>query len=153
LVQVFYWTHLLFVPFWVLLILHIDQGKFWMWIVVPGTIFAIELIIRFSQRLAGKGKTFISSVALLPSRVTHLNIKRPKDFDFQPGDYVFVNIPTIATSEWHPFTISSAPEEPGKEKNTLLKRRALFIGQSTCRLHFAPHSWSWRVDQQTLRTF
>jgi NADPH oxidase 5 len=113
-VQVFYWTHLLFVPFWVLLILHIDHGEFWVWIVGPGTIFAIELMIRFSQRLAGKGKTFISSAALLPSRVTHLLIKKPKDFDFQPGDYVFVNIPTIASSEWHPFTISSAPEEPGK---------------------------------------
>jgi NADPH oxidase 5 len=33
---------------------------------------------------------------------------------FRPGDYVFVNIPTIAKYEWHPFTLSSAPEEAGK---------------------------------------
>ena len=28
-----------------------------------------------------------------------------------PGDWVFVKIPAIAKSEWHPFTISSAPEQ------------------------------------------
>lgn len=38
-------------------------------------------------------------------------IKRPIHFDFHPGDYIFVNIPAIAKYEWHPFTISSAPEQ------------------------------------------
>ena len=38
-------------------------------------------------------------------------IKRPPHFTFEPGDYIFVNIPVIATFEWHPFTISSAPEQ------------------------------------------
>ena len=57
------------------------------------------------------GKTYISSGILLPSRVTHLVIKRPPHFCFRPGDYVFVNIPSIAKYEWHPFTLSSAPEQ------------------------------------------
>lgn len=38
-------------------------------------------------------------------------IKRPPHFHFRPGDYVFVNIPAIAKYEWHPFTLSSAPEQ------------------------------------------
>ena len=38
-------------------------------------------------------------------------VKKPLHFDFHPGDYVFVNIPIIARYEWHPFTISSAPEQ------------------------------------------
>lgn len=38
-------------------------------------------------------------------------IKRPPHFAFKPGDYIFINIPAIATFEWHPFTISSAPEQ------------------------------------------
>ncbi|KAH9636070.1 hypothetical protein HF086_016944, partial [Spodoptera exigua] len=58
-----------------------------------------------------RGKTYISSGILLPSRVTHLVVKRPPLFHFHAGDYVFVNIPAIATYEWHPFTISSAPEQ------------------------------------------
>ena len=40
-----------------------------------------------------------------------LVIKRPPHFAFKPGDYIFVNIPAIATFEWHPYTISSAPEQ------------------------------------------
>lgn len=60
-----------------------------------------------------RGKTYISSGLLLPSKVTHLVIKRPSHFHFHPGDYVFVNIPVIARFEWHPFTISSAPEQEG----------------------------------------
>lgn len=58
-----------------------------------------------------RGKTYISSGILLPSRVTHLVIKRPPLFDYHAGDYVFINIPAIATYEWHPFTISSAPDQ------------------------------------------
>lgn len=38
-------------------------------------------------------------------------IKRPPNFHYKPGDYVLVNIPKIAKYEWHPFTISSSPEQ------------------------------------------
>ncbi|NXR43098.1 NOX5 oxidase, partial [Zosterops hypoxanthus] len=44
-------------------------------------------------------------------QVTHLVIQRPKSFCFQPGDYVYLNVPAIAAYEWHPFSISSAPEQ------------------------------------------
>ena len=44
----------------------------------------------------------------------HLVISRPKGLRFNAGDYMFVNIPTIAQYEWHPFTISSSSEQ----KNT-----------------------------------
>lgn len=53
----------------------------------------------------------IVEVNLLSSRVTNLVISRPKTFKFKSGDYIFVKIPSIAKNEWHPFTISSAPEE------------------------------------------
>ena len=71
--------------------------------------------MRLNLRQAGKGNSFVSSAVLLPTRVTHLVIKKPRNFDYQPGDYVFLNIPSIAKYEWHPFTISSAPEESGIE--------------------------------------
>ena len=32
---------------------------------------------------------------------------------YRAGDYIFVLIPAIAKYEWHPFTISSAPEQAG----------------------------------------
>lgn len=58
--------------------------------------------------------SLFSSGVLLPSKVIHLVIKRPNNFHFHPGDYVFINIPEIAKYEWHPFTISSAPEQEGE---------------------------------------
>ena len=48
---------------------------------------------------------------VLPSKVVNLVIKRPPNFNFKPGDYVYLNVPSIANFEWHPFTISSAPEQ------------------------------------------
>ncbi|KAL3884555.1 hypothetical protein ACJMK2_024688 [Sinanodonta woodiana] len=107
--QVFYWTHILYVPFWILIILH--GPSFWKWFLGPGLLFVLEKISRSKFiKKARYGNTYIEEVNLLPSKVTHLVISRPPNFNFQPGDYVFVQIPAIATHEWHPFTISSAPE-------------------------------------------
>ncbi|XP_063908421.1 NADPH oxidase 5 isoform X3 [Zophobas morio] len=126
--EVFYWTHLMYVPFWILLILH--GPNFWKWFILPGCVYGIERIMRIVWMKSERGKTYISSGLLLPSKVTHLVIKRPLQFDFHPGDYVFVNIPAIAKYEWHPFTISSAPEQ---EDYMWLHIRA--VGQWTNRLY------------------
>ncbi|XP_050305865.1 NADPH oxidase 5 [Anthonomus grandis grandis] len=125
--EVFYWTHLMYVPFWILLLLH--GPNFWKWFIIPGVAYLIERISRVDT-MSNKGKTYISSGLLLPSKVTHLVIKRPAQFDFHPGDYVFVNIPAIAKYEWHPFTISSCPEQ---EDYMWLHIRG--VGQWTNRLY------------------
>ena len=107
--QIFYWTHLLYIAYWILLILH--APNFWKWFVVPCIIFLIEKFFRFSKSLSEEGKTWVTMGVVLPSKVVSLVIRRPPHFTFKPGDYIFVNIPAIATFEWHPFTISSAPEQ------------------------------------------
>lgn len=107
--EIFYWTHLLYVPFWMLVLLH--GPNFWKWFTIPLLIYLAERAFRFISMRTGHGKTYISSGILLPSKVTHLVIKRPPHFYFRPGDYVFVSIPAIAKYEWHPFTLSSAPEQ------------------------------------------
>ncbi|XP_076073385.1 NADPH oxidase 5-like isoform X1 [Mytilus galloprovincialis] len=107
--QVFFYLHFLCIPFWILLIIHCKH--FWMWILVPGTIFLIEQIYRVKWiKQLRYGVTYIEKVTLLPCGVTHLEISRPKTFDFQPGDYMYLQIPDISPYEFHPFTISSAPE-------------------------------------------
>lgn len=109
--QIFYWSHLLYIPFWILMILH--GPNFWKWFIGPGIIYLFERSRRIAWSRSQRGKTYISSGLLLPSKVTHLVVKKPLHFDFHPGDYVFVSIPIIARYEWHPFTISSAPEQEG----------------------------------------
>ncbi|CAK6432103.1 unnamed protein product [Pipistrellus nathusii] len=105
--EVFYWTHLAYLPMWLLLILH--GPNFWKWLLVPGILFFLEKAVGLAvSRMAALS---IVEVNLLPSKVTHLLIKRPPLFNYRPGDYLYLNIPTIARYEWHPFTISSAPEQ------------------------------------------
>ncbi|NWY60408.1 NOX5 oxidase, partial [Chionis minor] len=104
---VFYWTHLSYIPVWTLLLLH--GPHFWKWFAVPGCLFALEKVLGLAWRRAGGLR--VLEVNLLPSKVTHLVIERPPFFHYEPGDYVYLNVPAIATYEWHPFTISSAPEQ------------------------------------------
>eukprot|EP00105_Crassostrea_gigas_P046632 XP_019930780.1 PREDICTED: NADPH oxidase 5 [Crassostrea gigas] len=110
--EVFYWTHMLYVPFWIILIIHAEV--FWYYLILPLTMFIIEKIL--GSRLIKKaryGDIFVTEVGLLPSGVCHLVISRPENFRYRPGDYIFLQIPAIAKFEWHPFTISSAPEMKG----------------------------------------
>ena len=44
-------------------------------------------------------------------QVLFLGLTRPKRFNYQPGDYIFLKVPAIAKYEWHPFTMSSSPEQ------------------------------------------
>ena len=152
--QIFYWSHLLYIPFWILTIFH--GPNFWKWFIVPGVIYLIERVRRLVWLRSQRGKTYISSGLLLPSKVTHLVIKRPHHFDFRPGDYVFVNIPVIAKYEWHPFTISSAPEQEGNNKFIAIVNR-LYLESSlklyNFRLHVASHSCRGWMDQQSLHLF
>uniref|UniRef100_A0A8C4LBE7 NADPH oxidase 5 n=1 Tax=Equus asinus asinus TaxID=83772 RepID=A0A8C4LBE7_EQUAS len=105
--EVFYWTHLSYLAMWLLLILH--GPNFWKWLLVPGILFFLEKA--FGLTVSRMAALSIVEVNLLPSKVTHLLIKRPPLFHYRPGDYLYLNIPTIARYEWHPFTISSAPEQ------------------------------------------
>ena len=107
--QVFYFSHLLYLVYWLLLILH--APVFWKWFVVPGLLFIVEQGIRVCKGFSEESKSWVTMGVVLPSQVTSLVIRKPPHFNFKPGDYIFLNIPSIAFFEWHPFTISSAPEQ------------------------------------------
>jgi predicted ferric reductase len=108
--ELFYWVHLLFIVFYALLILH--ARNFWFWFIVPGAIYCVEKIITLiKRRSASKGRTFLRSATIEEANVIKLSIYRPPQFNYTPGDYVIINIPQVARFEWHPFTISSAPED------------------------------------------
>ncbi len=103
--ELFASTHLLWIAWFILAIAH--APPFALWAGVPLLGFLIEQLVRLSRR--GPPNQVVSG---RPQRsgVTRLEIARPPDFDFGAGDYVFLRIPAVAKREWHPFTISSAPE-------------------------------------------
>ena len=65
--QIFYWTHLLCIPFYTLLILH--GANVWKWIAAPLVIFSLELAWRLAFVCSGNGRSSITSVALLANQV------------------------------------------------------------------------------------
>jgi predicted ferric reductase/Ca2+-binding EF-hand superfamily protein len=81
---------------------------FWMWVLLPGLGYAIERMLRAETRST---PTTLLGAQILPSEVTRLDIARPHGFEYRSGDYVFLRIPAIARHEWHPFTLTSAPED------------------------------------------
>lgn len=61
----FYWTHLAYLPMWLLLILH--GPNFWKWLLVPGILFFLEKAVGLAvSRMAALS---IVEVNLLPSKV------------------------------------------------------------------------------------
>ena len=110
--RTFYYTHMFYWAYFFCLLCHAEQ--FWKWILAVGVVWLVEISYRTLTYMFGHGRTFIAEAELLPSRVTKLVVERPPGFHFSPGDWVFVKIPAVASTEWHPFTISSAPEMSGQ---------------------------------------
>lgn len=105
--EAFHFTHMLYFVWLGLMLVH--GPVFWMWVVLPGVGYLVERIVRAGSR---SQPTTLVEAKILPSGVTRLDIARPRGFAYLPGDYVFVRIPAIARHEWHPFTLTSAPEDP-----------------------------------------
>ncbi len=106
--ELFYFGHFLYVPWLLLAIAH--APSFLMGATIPLVAFAIEQGLRLSRR--GRAVA-VRSIEALRSGVTRVHVNEPPGFDRQAGDYVFLRIPEIARGEWHPFTVSSAPERDG----------------------------------------
>lgn len=104
--ELFYWTHMLYWAWFALCLVH--GPVFWMWAGVPIAGYLLERVVRLARRT---GKTEIIAGHPLRSGVTHLEIRRPPGWEHRAGDYLFLRIPGIAKHEWHPFTISGAPEK------------------------------------------
>jgi len=102
--ELFYFTHLLYWAWLVLAIAHAPNILFAAGVPVVGIV--VERLLRTRRRKPNQ--VLVSEP--LPSGVVKLEVTKPARFDAQPGDYAFLRIPAIAGREWHPFTISSAPE-------------------------------------------
>ncbi|KAJ8350435.1 hypothetical protein SKAU_G00255650 [Synaphobranchus kaupii] len=79
----------------------------WKWVVGPMFLYVCERLVRFYR---SQQKVVITKVVMHPSKTLELQMKR-KGFHMEVGQYVFLQCPSISQLEWHPFTLTSAPEE------------------------------------------
>jgi predicted ferric reductase/Ca2+-binding EF-hand superfamily protein len=106
--QLFHHVHLLYWAFFALLLAH--GPVYWIWAAAPLGGYIAERVLRVETR----AKKVEVSTQVLASRVTKLSFPAPKGWTHRAGDYLFLKLPAIARAEWHPFTISSAPERVGQ---------------------------------------
>jgi ferredoxin-NADP reductase len=100
----FWFAHHFYVLYYVALLFH--GPVFWQWALVPLTVFVVERIYRNRQA----STPFYLHTVRWVDPVLELQFV-PRDraaFQFVEGQYLWLNVPAIAASEWHPFTISSA---------------------------------------------
>ena len=62
------------------------------------------------REIRSRHRTYISKVIQHPSKVMELQIKKEKT-TVRAGQYIFLSCPEISYFQWHPFTLTSAPEE------------------------------------------
>ncbi|GAA5874052.1 hypothetical protein JCM3774_001594 [Rhodotorula dairenensis] len=80
----------------------------WTWTIWGGIAWLLERVVR---EVRGRRKTRLASVLLHPQGTLELRFVKPS-FRYKPGQWLFLNVPAISPFQWHPFTISSAPDDP-----------------------------------------
>uniref|UniRef100_A0A665U7W7 FAD-binding FR-type domain-containing protein n=1 Tax=Echeneis naucrates TaxID=173247 RepID=A0A665U7W7_ECHNA len=118
--EVFWYTHHLFVIFFIGLVIHgagygLSVWSTWMWVIGPMFLYLCERLVRFiryMQRVTYRKvrSIHLSPIVMRPSKVLELQLVK-NGFKMEVGQYVFLNCPAISQLEWHPFTMTSAPEE------------------------------------------
>uniref|UniRef100_A0A663M4W2 NAD(P)H oxidase (H2O2-forming) n=1 Tax=Athene cunicularia TaxID=194338 RepID=A0A663M4W2_ATHCN len=111
--QGFWITHHLYVLLYVLVIIHgsyalIQQPRFYIYFIIPALIYSADKLLSLSRK---KVEISVMKAELLPSGVTHLQFQRPQDFDYKSGQWVRIACVALGTTEYHPFTLTSAPHE------------------------------------------
>lgn len=79
----------------------------WMWVIGPIIIYLCERLLRFIRYMQ---TVKYRKIVIRPAKVIELQLVK-NGFKMDVGQYVFLNCPEISPLEWHPFTMTSAPEE------------------------------------------
>lgn len=79
----------------------------WKFVVAPLILYLLERLLRIYRSFQ---EVKILKVVKHPSKVMEIQMKK-QGFRCEAGQYIFLKCPKISRMEWHPFTLTSAPEE------------------------------------------
>ncbi|DAA76779.1 TPA_exp: Uncharacterized protein A8136_7008 [Trichophyton benhamiae CBS 112371] len=82
-------------------------GVFYLYWIFGGSVYLLERLMR---EVRGKHRTIITKVIQHPSNVFEIQLQKEKT-KMRPGQYIFINCPVVSIWQYHPFTLTSAPEE------------------------------------------
>ncbi|CAL4993155.1 unnamed protein product [Urochloa decumbens] len=117
--EAFWYSHHCFVAVYALLLVH---GQFlyltrewykkttWMYLAAPMVVYAGERLTRAVRSRVRAVEVMEAEV--YPGNVLSLRFSVGKsDFRYKSGQYVFVNCAAVSRFQWHPFSITSAPQD------------------------------------------
>lgn len=80
----------------------------WIWVLPSIILYLFERLVRFIRSMR---KFKLAKFIKHPSNVLELKIDKMNRIKHRAGQYVFLNVSEISFFEWHPFTITSAPDD------------------------------------------
>ncbi|KAG8225393.1 hypothetical protein J437_LFUL004593 [Ladona fulva] len=109
----FWYAHSLYPLVYILMVIHglgrlVQEPIFHFFFLAPCFLFTFDYLVSISRK---KVEIPVLKAELLPSSVTMLEFKRPCNFEYRSGQWVRISCPAISATEFHPFTLSSAPHE------------------------------------------
>ncbi|KAI3432975.1 uncharacterized protein J3R85_007406 [Psidium guajava] len=81
----------------------------WMYVMIPFLLYSSERAFSSASEL--KHRVDIIKAIVYSGNVLALYMSKPPGFKYKSGMYLFVKCPDISNFEWHPFSITSAPED------------------------------------------
>eukprot|EP00735_Rhodelphis_limneticus_P003976 TRINITY_DN1551_c0_g1::TRINITY_DN1551_c0_g1_i1::g.28281::m.28281 TRINITY_DN1551_c0_g1::TRINITY_DN1551_c0_g1_i1::g.28281 ORF type:complete len:921 (-),score=275.94,sp/Q9XYS3/NOXA_DICDI/31.57/2e-67,NAD_binding_6/PF08030.7/1.1e-16,Ferric_reduct/PF01794.14/3.4e-14,FAD_binding_8/PF08022.7/2.2e-11,SH3_1/PF00018.23/8.6e-09,SH3_2/PF07653.12/3.7e-07,SH3_9/PF14604.1/3.8e-06,SH3_3/PF08239.6/0.12,TMEM107/PF14995.1/37,TMEM107/PF14995.1/39 TRINITY_DN1551_c0_g1_i1:183-2891(-) len=123
--ETFWFSHHMYYIFWFLMLLH--GPRFWKWFLLAGALYAGERLTRqgsMGERIVEKvfgrpvKRVWVHDVEYLEPNVLKISLDnhlvgadQRKLFEYREGMYVKICCPYLSRYEYHPFTISSAPDD------------------------------------------
>lgn len=115
--QTFAYIHVLNYPIFLILLIVHGCGTWFNWGFPLGSIFVTPTIILIIIQMVIKVRTMrkykfkIADVSISENKkYIMIYFIRPNGFEIKHGQYVFVNVPVISCTQWHPFTTANAPD-------------------------------------------
>jgi len=103
---VFWEIHKLWRPMFVILLVH--GPNCWIWFMFPLAMLLCDRLVKWERR---RITSHLRSATLLKGKTMRLEFTPPNGFTYQAGTYIILNCDMVGPEEWHPFTLTSAPEE------------------------------------------
>jgi len=99
----FYYAHHLFILVLIFVCLHYKGAIIYL---IPGiAIYSVDKLVA----LMSYRKTALAATRMVSSDVLEVSFGIGSGVEYKQGDYVFLNVPEVSFLEWHPFSLTSAP--------------------------------------------
>jgi predicted ferric reductase len=109
--QIFYWSHYLFLAFYIAGGLH-SPKVFARLAIAAMFLYVLDRLVRF---ITGVWPRRCIENTALGGNCTRVVFPKSRLARYDVGNYVFLNFPQLSLTEWHPFTLSSGPHDSTNE--------------------------------------